>query len=79
VTPCYEADDDLEKAETVTDRMMDLDESDGDHVGQAIDIHLERGRIDDAKAAFRRLQDVDPIKATVMSTFSSSKFSQLTD
>lgn len=58
---------DLDGAERVVDEYMAVQRSqlDPQHLMQAIDIYLVRGREDDARRAFKQLVDVDPGQARV--------------
>jgi tetratricopeptide (TPR) repeat protein len=61
----YERQGALDKAEQCVDDYMTSDESqgNGDHIAQAIDIYLARGRTDEARNMFTRLTEVAPAKA----------------
>ncbi|KUO13595.1 hypothetical protein AQJ58_00355 [Streptomyces sp. DSM 15324] len=63
----YEARDLYDLAEQVVDEYMTQksDETDSDHLGQAIDIYLKRDRHEDVRAAFSRLMQVDPAAAAL--------------
>lgn len=61
----------LEEAEKYVDQFMQsaASRSNGDHIGQAIDIYLARGRTDEARRLFSLLSEVAPGKARTKRTF----------
>ena len=62
----YEARGLLDLAEQVVDEYMALPGSPNpSHLGQAVDIYVARDRLDDARTAFRRLQELDPSTAAM--------------
>ncbi|MEV6023464.1 hypothetical protein [Streptomyces sp. NPDC052036] len=62
----YEARELLDLAEQVVDEYMSLEaDKDADHLGQAIDIYLKRGRFDEVRALYSEMMRSDPGKASI--------------
>lgn len=62
----YESRDLLDLAEQTVDEYMDFQsEKDAEHLGQAVDVYLKRGRHDDARAAYSELARSNPGKASL--------------
>jgi len=65
----YEAMDMIDDAERMVDEFMGAEDTDADHLGQAIDIYAKRDRFDDVRSTFAKLVEIDPGKAAVKSMF----------
>lgn len=62
----YESRDLLDLAEQIVDEYMSLEaDKDADHLGQAIDIYLKRGRYDEVRDLYSEMMRSDPGKASI--------------